>query len=76
MKKTTLALTFILLVLGVYFYYDSRSQHSSLPIISSEDERIVNQKSMSFLEDLKYKDFDKAATYHSPRIRRKPTSRN
>lgn len=71
MNKTKVALAAILLILGIYIYYDSRSQHTSFPGISSEDERIVNQKSMSFLEDLKYKDFAKASTYHSPEDQKK-----
>lgn len=71
MKKTTLILVAVLLVLGTYFYFDARSSHTTVPGFSSEDEKIVNAKSMSFLEDLKYKDFKKAATYHSPEDQKK-----
>lgn len=69
MKKTsTIILVLILLGLGAFFYFGSRGNPGApeSSIFASKDEKVIREKSLSFMEDLKYKDFQKAATYHSP----------
>lgn len=38
---------------------------------SSEDGKFLNERSIDFLEDIKFKDFQKAASYHSSEDRKK-----
>lgn len=71
MKKVLLI--FVLLIGGamalLYFSNPSSSFGSSLPI-SNEDTRLLTKQSINFLEDLQFKDFEKAATYHSTEDRK------
>lgn len=53
----------------LYFSNPSSSFGSSLPI-SNEDTRLLTKQSINFLEDLQFKDFEKAATYHSTEDRK------
>ena len=66
MKKSTIALVVVILILGGYFLYDAQIGPSNIKQYFGEDKKTVNQMSLAFLEDLKFKDFDKAATYHHP----------
>ncbi|MFA5504455.1 MAG: hypothetical protein WC314_11275 [Vulcanimicrobiota bacterium] len=71
MKKVLLI--FVILIGGamglLYFSNPSSNFGSSLPI-STGDTRILTQQSINFLEDLQFKDFEKAATYHSTEDRK------
>ncbi len=71
MKKSSLAFILVILVLGAYFAYDAQWGESLFLGLFSEDLKIVNNASLSFMEDIKFKDFDKAASYHSPEDRKK-----
>ena len=66
MKKSTVAFVLIILALGAYFAYDAQWGRSFFLGLFSEEKKIVNELSLSFMEDIKFKDFEKAATYHSP----------
>jgi hypothetical protein len=66
---------FILLV-GVamtllYFTSPSTDLGSTFNQVASSDVRHLTQRSIDFLEDLQFKDFDKAAAYHSTEDRGK-----
>lgn len=67
MKKVVLI--FILLVgvaMGLlYFTSPSTDLGSTFSQVASEDARFLRKRSVDFLEDLQFKDFDKAASYHS-----------
>lgn len=73
MKKTS-SIIFVLIVLGlgVFFFFTTKNPGApESAIFASKDEKVVREKSLSFMEDLKYKDFQKAATYHSPEDQKK-----
>lgn len=67
MKKSTVALILVILCLGGYFALDSKMTRNLFFGLFSEDLKIVRETSLSFMEDIKFKDFVKAATYHSPK---------
>ena len=74
MKK--IILIFILLIaLAMGLLYVTSPSGSTLDStigqIASSDVRLLRERSKDFLEDLQYKDFDKAATYHSSEDRTK-----
>lgn len=66
MKKSTIAFIIVILTLTGYFAYDAQWGRTLLIGLFSEDRKILEQMSLSFLEDIKYKDFKSAATYHHP----------
>lgn len=66
MKKTTIALILILAGLGGYFYMKGEVDPGAVMAFLSEDRKTIESIANSFMEDIQYKDFDKAATYHSP----------
>ncbi len=70
MKKSTAALVFVILILAVYFALDTE-QGSSILSIFSKDLKIVDKMANSFLEDIRFKDFDTAASYHHPEDQKK-----
>jgi hypothetical protein len=51
-------------VLLLVFTTPSGLSVDGIGLTGSDDKRIVSEKSLSFMEDLRYKDFKKAATYH------------
>jgi hypothetical protein len=67
MKK--IALLFVLFaIVAVILLVCSSPGGISLGSVSmggSEDKRIIEKKTWDFLEDIRYKDFKKAATYHA-----------
>lgn len=71
MKKSTIAFVIVVLALAGYFAYDAKWGRSILIGLFSEDLKIIEQMSLSFLEDLKFKDFDNAAAYHHPEDQKK-----
>ena len=71
MKKSTIALILVILALGGYFAYDAQWGRSFFLGLFSEDQKILRETSLSFMEDIKFKDFQKAATYHSPQDQKK-----
>ncbi|MCP4107133.1 MAG: hypothetical protein GY749_16595 [Desulfobacteraceae bacterium] len=71
MKKSTVAFILILLLAGGYFAYDSQWGRSFILGLFSEDKKILADMALSFLEDIKFKDFKKAASYHHPEDQKK-----
>ena len=71
MKKSTVAFIILILILGGYFAYDAQWGRSFFLGLFSEDKKIINDHALSFMEDIKFKDFEKAATYHSPNDQKK-----
>lgn len=72
MKKVVLifaALVLVALAL-LYFSKEGNTISSSFNQVASEDVRELRSRSIDFLEDLQFKDFDKAATYHSDEDRK------
>jgi len=66
MKKSTVAFVLVLLILAAYIAYDTQKGRSFFLGIFSHEEAKLNDAVLSFMEDIKFKDFKKAATYHSP----------
>ncbi len=65
-KSGIVFLIFVLIGVGVYLFvtkYDI--QIGRLRLMLDKDEGIVNDLTIDFLEDIQFKDFDKAATYHT-----------
>ncbi len=71
MKKSTVAFILVLLVVGGYFAYDAQWGRSLILGFFSEDKKILGHMVLSFLEDIKFKDFKKAASYHHPEDQKK-----
>lgn len=71
MKKSTVAFIIVALAVGSYIFYDSQWGRSVLMGFFSEDQAKIEDISLSFMEDVKFKDFNKAASYHSPEDREK-----
>jgi len=66
MKKSTVAFVLVVLAVGGYILYDSQWGRSLLMGIFSEDLARIEEISLAFMEDIEFKDFNKAASYHSP----------
>lgn len=66
MKKSTVAFVLVALGVGGYILYDSQWGRSVLMGFFSEDLARIEEISLAFMEDIKFKDFNKAASYHSP----------
>ncbi|MEW6281003.1 MAG: hypothetical protein AB1758_20485 [Candidatus Eremiobacterota bacterium] len=49
----------------------SEEGYTRVSASSNEDARFVNDRTIDFLEDIKFKDFDKAASYHNSEDRKK-----
>lgn len=71
MKKSTIAFIVVILALGAYFVIDAQKEGLSLLQFFSEDRKTLESLAMSFMEDIQFKDFDKAASYHHPDDRAK-----
>ena len=65
MKKSTLAFFLVFLVIGGYIMYDSGWGRSMLMGMFSPEINAIEEMSMQFMEDIKFKDFIKAASYHN-----------
>ncbi len=66
MKKSTVAFILVVLVLASYFAYDAQWGRSFFIGLFSEDLKIIRENSLAFMEDIKFKDFKSAASYHHP----------
>ena len=65
MKKSTVAFILVIMAIGGYFAYDAQWGRSFFLGLFSEDQKTLREMALSFLEDIKFKDFEKAATYHN-----------
>lgn len=66
MKKSSFAFLLVLLLLGGYFFYDASIWKNFISGFFSKDLKSLREMSLSFMEDIKFKDFESAAKYHSP----------
>ncbi len=65
MKKiAAVAVLLVLLAVGL-LYFSASGSGPSLPVMTSGDASFLRKRSIDFLEDLQFKDFKKAASYHS-----------
>ncbi len=71
MKKSTVAFILVLLILGAYFALDTKKGKMFFEGMFSGESAILNGMSMSFLEDIRFKDYENAASYHHPEDREK-----
>ncbi len=71
MKKSSVAFLIAVLLIGGYLAYDSELTKTLFQGMFSEDLKIIRSHALSFMEDIQFKDFDKAASYHSPEDRKK-----
>jgi len=71
MKKTTMAFFLVILLLAGFFAYNAEWGKSIFRSFLSEDLKIIREISLSFMEDIRFKDFDKAASYHHPEDQKK-----
>lgn len=73
MKKVILIFVILVGLAMALLYFTSPGTDFGATInqVASKDVRELRERSKDFLEDLQYKDFDKAATYHSTEDRKK-----
>jgi uncharacterized protein YxeA len=71
MKKTSLILIVVLIGVGGFFAYDAKLHEKVFNHFVSGDLAVLKKQSLSFMEDIQFKDFKKAASYHSPEDRKK-----
>lgn len=73
MKKVILIFALLVgLAMGLLYLSNPATDiGTSFNQVASEDGKILRERTLSFLEDLQYKDFAKAATYHSTEDRKK-----
>jgi hypothetical protein len=72
MKKVVLIFTLLVgLAMGLLYISNPGTDiGTTFNQVASDDVKYLRQQSKNFLEDLQYKDFDKAATYHSTEDRK------
>lgn len=66
MKKSNIAFILVIAALGGYFALDANWGQSLFQSFLSKDIKMLSEMSLSFMEDLKFKDFENASTYHHP----------
>ena len=71
MKISNMAYAVVILIVGGYFLLSSEQGRTFISNLFSEDRERINRISLSFMEDIKFKDFKKAASYHHPKDREK-----
>jgi ribosomal protein L23 len=71
-KKVAFVFACLLIVAVALLYFSSDGPSLPGPLAAATgDSKILRQRSIDFLEDLQFKDFDKAASYHSTEDRKK-----
>jgi ribosomal protein L23 len=73
MKKVVLIFTILVALAMALLYLSNPGTDISTTFdqVASEDVKHLRKQSTAFLEDLQFKDFDKAETYHSAEDRKK-----
>lgn len=72
-RKVLLIFALLALVAVVLLVFSSRTglEVGGVSVAVSDDAREIEQKTLDFLEDIRFKDFQKAASYHSTADRSK-----
>lgn len=67
MRKSAIAFLILVLIgLGVYFFATKYGiRFGTFQFVFDKDKDILRNLTIDFLEDIKFKDFDKAASYHT-----------
>lgn len=73
MKKSVLAFLFVILVCAGVLYVLQNPSGLEIGGISlgGSDRALIRDRSLKFMEDVKFKDFEKASTYHLPETQKK-----
>jgi len=71
MKKTTVLMILIIGVLIAYFAWEGGWGRDQFQSLFSGDRKAIDEMALSFMEDIQYKDFKKAAAYHHPDVQKK-----
>lgn len=71
MKKSTIIFIAVILVIGGYLAYEWQKSDNIFSSFMSPDLGEVQTMTLSFLEDIKFKDFKTAASYHSLKDQKK-----
>jgi len=71
MKKTTFVLFSTIIIISIFLFKGSNISSLNMLTFLSKDVSIVQKFALSFFEDLKFKDFDSAAKYHSLKDQKK-----
>ena len=69
MKRSTLLLALVLLGIFLFLARDARLGGDLFSGLFSGELTELSKRSLSFMEDLRFKDFEKAASYHRPEDR-------
>ena len=70
--KSAIILVLVLVVAGVALYVSSVPGGVSVPgVVMTGDRGVLRDKTWAFLEDIKFKDFDKASSYHLAETQKK-----
>lgn len=62
-------LVLLVLMLALYLYFSLGT--SPIPLPFNSDRKVLTDKTLHFLEDIRFKDFSAAASYHSPEEQKK-----
>ncbi len=67
MRKVLALFGLLVVIAAVLLLWSSRTglQFGSLSVSTSPDAAYLEQRTLDFLEDIRFKDFDQAASYHS-----------
>lgn len=71
MKRSSLLFLMIILGLLAWFAHDGRWGRSLFSDLFSGELADLEKRSLAFMEDIRFKDFEKAASYHHPEDREK-----
>jgi len=71
MKKTTFVLFTTIIIISIFLLKGSDISSLNMLTFLSKDVSIIQKFALSFFEDLKFKDFDSAAKYHSLKDQKK-----
>jgi len=72
MRRFLVLFGLLLVLAGVVLLFSTRTglQFGGVSMSTSADASYLEQRTVDFLEDIRFKDFEKAATYHSIEDRR------
>ncbi|MBN2055411.1 hypothetical protein JW905_10845 [bacterium] len=68
MRKSTMILALLIIMTGLFLLFGSKFgiRIGNFVLAPSSDKKALEELTRAFLEDIQFKDFNKAATYHEP----------